>query len=75
MPLTYKQLRKIIDSFDYILVAQKWSHQKFRHKLWTIEIPKHKELAVGTARNICKDIAKQQWTTLETITELYEIKW
>lgn len=74
MPLTYKKLRSIINEFEYELVAQKWSHQKFR--LWTdtIEIPKHTEIAVGTARSICKDIAKQQWIDFQKFIQQFELK-
>lgn len=46
MPLSYKKLRAIIDAFEYELVAQKGSHQKFRIGKHTIEVPKHDELAI-----------------------------
>ena len=60
MPISYKQIIKIITKYWYKLKTQKWSHKKFIKNNKPIIIPEHKELKPKTALSIIKLLAKYE---------------
>lgn len=75
MPITHKQIADILKDFHYILDHQTWSHKIYKHKDGSIEtVPNHKELAIGTARNILKSIAFKQDIAFDSIKQTYKLK-
>ena len=60
--LSSKDIIKILESFDFIIVSQRGSHIKFRRVIknikQTLTIPNHKELDKGTLRAIFNQASK-----------------
>jgi predicted RNA binding protein YcfA (HicA-like mRNA interferase family) len=74
MPLAYKITKDILLHYKFELDHQTGSHQIW--KKWTAQVvvPKKKEFAIWTARNIIKRIAQLSQTSLQTIAQDYQIK-
>jgi len=60
--LSGEDVIKILESFNFVVVAQKGSHIKLRRKVdrisQTLTIPNHKELDKGTLRAIFNQASK-----------------
>ena len=60
--LSGEDVIKILESFNFVIVAQKGSHVKLRRKVnksnQTLTIPNHKELDKGTLRAIFNQALK-----------------
>ena len=60
--LSGEDVIKILESFNFVVIAQKGSHVKLRRKVnknnQTLTIPNHKELDRGTLRAIFNQASK-----------------
>lgn len=60
--LSGEDVIKILESFNFVVVAQRGSHVKLHRKInklnQTLTIPKHKELDRGTVRAILNQASK-----------------
>ena len=74
MPLTYKQIKIILDDLEFNLVRTNWSHFRFEDKWQGLTIPFHKEFTTKTAKSILKDISKIKWVEYINLIKKYNIK-
>ena len=74
MPLTYKQIIRIITDFWFKKVRVRWSHYRFELNWKWITVPFHKELPPKTAKSILQDIARYTNTTYQELIQKYNIK-
>ncbi len=74
MPVSYNQIIKIINEFNYKIKSQRWSHKKFIKNNKSIIIPEHKELKPKTALSIIKLLAKYENKDYKTIIKDYNLK-
>ena len=74
MPVSYKQLLKIVAYYDYKLISQKWSHQKFSKNGKSFILPKHKELKPKTALSILKQIGNYEKVDFKQIIKEFNLK-
>lgn len=74
MPLTYKQIKRILDDLWFELSRSNWSHFRFEKQWLWVTIPFHKEFATKTAKSMIKDIAKISENEYKDLIEKYKIK-
>jgi len=74
MPLSHKQILKILNDLWFKIIRSKWSH--FRYSLgnkW-VTIAFHKEYPPKTAKSMLKDIASISNTDYKELIKKYNIK-
>ncbi len=74
MPLTYKQIIKIINDFWFKKIRIRGSHYRFELNWKWITIPFHKEFPPKTSQSILKDISNFTKTDYKEIIKKYNIK-
>jgi predicted RNA binding protein YcfA (HicA-like mRNA interferase family) len=76
MPITYKEILRVLIDYDYTMDRQNGSHQIWKRDDITqpIVVPKHKELKPWTAKSILQDIAQDQQTTIQYLKSHYGLK-
>lgn len=74
MPLTYKQIQKILKDYDFILSRSKWSHFRYEKNGYWLTVAFHKEYPPKTAKSMLHDIADISNIEYIDILEKYKIK-
>ncbi len=74
MPLTYKQVKKILDDLEFELSRSNWSHFRFEKRWFWLTVPFHKEFATKTAKSILNDISKISNCDYKDLVDKYKIK-
>jgi len=64
-PLSFKEVRQILNDSGFLLEGSKGSHFKYKNRQGrTVIVPKRKEIAVGTIKSIMDQsgISRKQFT-------------
>ncbi len=69
-PLSYREVKKRLESVGFVVATQKGSHVKFvrteNGMVLTAIVPKHDEIAIGTLKSILRQagINLEQWNSM-----------
>jgi len=74
MPLTYKQIIRIIEDFWFKKTRVKWSHFRYELNNKWLTIAFHKEFPPKTAKSMLNDIANITNTPYKELIKKYNIK-
>ena len=74
MPLTYKQIVKILKDFWFVKIRTRGSHERYELNWYRLTVAFHKEFPPKTSKSMLNDISKITGEKYEELIKKYKIK-